>query len=290
MVFPWAAAAAAASLGASIFGGKQKGSDAPAQSSSSQGYNALPPEAQAVYRQYFNKLSRLANNPYAQNRMGFAGKPNDIFGSQELYNLQQTQPNQGVRPIGVQEPFNQVQQNALGAFANPDYSQGGLAQYLQPFQGARDRALEGINRNASTLFSGIKGREARVGSLARDPMYGGQLPQLEEARARAIGDLEAGFNEKALGLRQQSLADMLGAGGQIQQHNQAGLQAASGQGLAQSNPLYGQAQALMQLLQGIPNSSSGNSMGTMPWQPSNLTKAGNLGLGLFGNQFGGIFG
>ncbi len=290
MAFGLGAILGGASLLGSIFGGGKRGSGTPQQSSSSQGYNALPPEAQAVYRQYFNKLSGLASNPYAQNRMGFAGKPNDIFGSQELYNLQQTQPNEGVRPIGVQEPFNQVQQNALGAFANPDYSEGGLSQYLQPFQGARDRALEGINRNASTLFSGIKGREARVGSLARDPMYGGQLPQLEEARARAIGDLEAGFNEKALGLRQQSLADMLGAGGQIQQQNQAGLQAASGQGLAQANPAYGQALALMQLLQGIPNSSSGNSIGATPWQPSNLTKLGNAGLGLFGNQFGGIFG
>ncbi len=287
---PFTAAMFAASMGAAAFGGDEEGTGTPEQKSESQGYNALPPEAQAVYQQYFNMLRGLGNNPYAKNRMGFAGKPNDMFGSQELYNLQQTQPNEGVRPIGSLEPFNQVQKNALGAFANPDYSQAGLAQYLQPFQGARDRALEGINRNASTLFSGIKGREARVGSLARDPMYGGQLPQLEEARARAIGDMEAGFNQQALGLRGQSLADMFNSGNSIQEQNQNMLNAASGQGLAQSNPAYGQAAAFLQLLAGMPNAGMGSGIGAIPRQPSSFSRLGGLGLAGFGGSSKGGFG
>lgn len=280
----------AASLAGSIFGGNKKGTGTPERSTQNSGYAALPPQGQQAYNSYFNMLNNLASNPNATNRMGFAQQPQDIFGSQELYNLQQTQPGQGVKPIGSLEPFNQTQQNALGAYANPDYSQQGLSQYLQPFQGIRDRVLENINRNAQIGFSGIKGREARMGSLGRSALYGGQLPQLEEARARALGDAEANYTLQGLGLRQQSLSDMLNAGNLIQKQNQVGLQAASGQGLAMSNPAYGQAQAYMNLLQGMPNSGTGSSIGAVAPQQNNLSKLGGLGLGLFGNQFGGIFG
>lgn len=279
---------AASALGG-LFGDDNEGA-APQQSNHYTGYNALPEQGRKVYDSYFQMLQALANNPYAQQRMGMAGKPNDMYGSQELYNLQQTQPGQGVRPIGVLEPFNQVQKGALGAYAQPDYTNEGLAQYLQPFQGARDRALENINRDANIGYSGIKGAQAMNGSLARDPMYGGQVPQLEEARARAIADMEAGFNQQALGLRGQSLSDMLNSGNLIQKQNQAGLTAASGQNLAMSNPAYGQAQAYMQLLQGMPQASSSQSMGDIAGRPDMLSKISGFGQGMFGNKLGDLFG
>ncbi len=278
-----------ASLASSLFGGGKKGGSPESQTQYS-GYAALPQEGKDVYNDYFRMLHSLSGNPIAMQRMGMAQRPNDMFGSQELYDLQQTQPNQGVRPIGVLEPFNQVQRQALGNYAQPDYSDSGLADYMLPFQNARNRAMENINRSAGTAFAGIKGREARTGSLARDQYYGDQLPQLEEARTRAMLDAEAGYANQALGLRKDSLADMMNSGNLIQKQNQAGLQAASGQSLAASNPAYGQAQAFMQLLAGMPNSSTGQSTGAVAGRDSNLTRAGNLGMSLFGNQFSGMFG
>lgn len=279
-----------ASLASSLLGGRKKGSGMPETSSNLTGYNALPAAGKQVYDNYFRMLNNVAANPYDQSRLGMVGEPQDIFASPELYALQQTQPNQGARPIGVLEPLNQIQRNALGSYANPDFSDAGLAAYMQPFEGIRNRTLENINRNSNIAFSGIKGREARVGSLARSPLYGDQLPQLEEARARALADAEAQFSLNALGLRQQSLTDMLNAGNLVQKQNQAGLQAASGQGLTMANPAFGQASALMQLLAGMPNSGSGQSMGAVASRDNNLTKLGNLGTSLFGNQFTGLFG
>lgn len=276
---------AGASLLGSLFGGNDEEAQ-PQRSAESTGYNALPPEAQRLYQQYFSMLNNLGQNPYDQRRMGFAQKPNDIFGSQELYNLQQTQPGQGVRPVGVQEPFNQVQRNAYGMHANPDYSQAGLSQYMQPFEAARNRALENINRSTNIAHSDVADRTSALGTLTRDGSINRQSPAIEEARARAIADMEGMFGEKALGLREMSLANMLGAGNAIQGHNQAGLEAASGRGLAMSNPEYGRALAYMQLLAGLPNAGMSNSVGAIAAQPSPFRQAGNVGLAGFGQHLG----
>jgi hypothetical protein len=290
MAFGLGAIIGGASLASSLLGGRKKGSGMPESSSSVSGYNALPAAGRQVYDNYFKMLNNVAANPYDQNRLGMVGVPQSIFDSPELYALQQTQPEQGARPIGVLEPLNEIQRNALGSYATPDFSDAALASYMKPFEGIRNRTLENINRNSNIAFSGIKGREARVGSLARSPLYGDQLPQLEEARARALADAEAQFTMNALGLRKESLADMLNAGNLVQKQNQAGLQAASGQGLTMANPAFGQASALMQLLAGMPNSGSGQSMGAIAARDNNLTKLGNLGTSLFGNQFTGLFG
>jgi hypothetical protein len=276
---------AGASLLGSLFGGNDQEAQ-PERRSETTGYNALPPEAQRAYQQYFSMLNNLGQNPYDQRRMGFAQKPNDIFGSQELYNLQQTQPNQGVRPIGVQEPFNQVQRNAFDMYAKPDYSQAGLSQYLQPFEAARNRALESINRGTMGAHSDVADRSSQMGNLGRNGAIDRQAPAIEEARARAIADMEGGFGEKALGLREMSLANMLGAGNAIQGHNQAGLEAASGKGLAMSNPAFGRALAYMQLLAGLPNAGQSSSVGAIASQPSPFKMAGNIGLAGFGQHLG----
>jgi hypothetical protein len=268
----------AASMAASLFGGKKKGSGQPGFQQQQSGYAALPPEAQQAYQKYFAMLNGMQNPA-----MGMAPEfdQNDIFSSPEMAAYQQAMGKTPTKPIGVLEPLNSVQRNALSNYANEDFSEGGLGKYMLPFQQARDRAMVNINRNADTQLANIRDRASRMGSLGRDPLYGGQLPQVEEARARAMLDAEAGFAEKALGLRSQSLADVLSGGNLIQKQNQAGL------GAKYMHPM-----AFMQLLAGMPNSGSGYGRGAVPYEASNLQKLGNIGLSMFGqnNPFGGMFG
>lgn len=269
----------AASMAASVFGGKKKGSGQPGYQQQQSGYGALPPEAQQAYQKYFAMLNGMQGHP-----MSFVNEfnPYDMFQSPEMFAYQQANPKQGVKPVGVLEPLNSVQRGALNDYANEDFSEGGLGKYMRPFQQARDRAMTNINRLADTQLSNIRDRASLTGSLGRDPLYGGQLPQVEEARARAMLDAEAGFAEKALGLRSQSLADVLSAGNLIQKQNQAGL------GAKYMHPMQ-----FMQLLAGMPNSSSGYGRGATPYEASNLQKFGNIGLSMFGQnggQFGGMFG
>jgi hypothetical protein len=270
----------AASMAASAFGGKKKGSGQPGYQTQQSGYGALPPEAQQAYQKFFAMLNNMQGPT-----MGMAPEynPEDMFSSPEMGAYQQAMGNTPTRPIGVLEPLNGVQRSAISDYANEDFSEGGLGKYMLPFQQARDRAMTNINRNADTQLAGIRDRASRIGSLGRDPLYGGQLPQVEEARARAMLDAEAAFGEKALGLRSQSLADVLSGGNLIQKQNQAGLSAK-----------YMHPMAFMQLLAGMPNSSTGYQRGATPYESSNLQKFGNIGLSMFGQggggQFGGMFG
>lgn len=265
-------------LGASL-AGRQKGGESSAQG----GYAALSPEGKAAYDTYFSMLTSLPADPYSTGRFEFAPKPTTPFESEELYKLQQLMgEEQGVKPVGVLEPFSQYQRNALQAYGEPDYSEQGLSAYMRPFEDMRNRTISNINRRADERLAAMRGREARIGSLGRDATYGGQLPQVEEARMRALLDAEAAYTDRALGLRQQSLADMLRAGEAIQQQNQAGLATASPSQIAMQSPLYGQAAAYQRLIsQGMPTSSTQFSS---PQRLNDLGRFGNMGLALFGNQ------
>ena len=277
-----------ASILASAFGGKKKGSGQPSFEQTQSGYAALPPEAKNAYQKFFAMLNGMQGHP-----MGMAPEynPYDIFSSPEMAAYQQAMGDQGTKPIGVLEPLNRVQRDALNSYSNEDFSEGGLGKYMLPFQQSRDRAMTNINRLADTQLSNIRDRASLTGNLGRDPLYGGQLPQVEEARARAMLDAEAGFAEKALGLRSQSLADVLNAGNLIQKQNQAGL------GAKYMHPM-----AFMQLLTGMPNSQYGTAIGARPYEAGRLQSLGNIGLSLFGGgknggmngdfakQFNGMFG
>lgn len=270
--------AAAGGLGAAV--GASLGSEKPGVQNAYSGYAALPEEAKQAYTRYFNQLQNLPQDPYSTGRFTQVGEPQTPFDSQELYALQQLLGEQGAQPVGVLEPFNEYQRNALSAYGMPDYTEEGLAQFLAPFQNARDRAAMNINRRFDNDLAQVRSREARIGNLARDRDYGGQTPAVEEARQRALLDAEAAFTGQALGLRQQSLADMLNAGGMIQRQNQAGLNAASPQSINMQSPQYGMAQAYMPLLSGIPNSSTQNTYGA---RLSTLGQLGNLGVGFLGD-------
>lgn len=267
-------ALAGASLGASMDRGK------PAVNDQRSGYAALPPELQAPSLRYADQLKNIPQDPYSTGRFSQVGAPQTPFDSEQLYALQQLMGEQGVNPIGVLEPFNEYQRNALSAYGSPDYTEEGLAQYMAPFQAARERAAMNVNRRFDNQLGQVRSREARIGSLARDRDYGGQSPAVEEARQRALIDAEMASLGNALGLRSNSLADMFNAGGRIQQQNQSNLNAASPQAINTQSPQYGFAQAYQPLLQGIPNSQYSNQRGG---QPSTMGQIGNAGIGIFGD-------
>ncbi len=252
----------------------------PAVNDQKSGYEALPPEMKAAYDRYARGLNNIPQNPYDTGRFTQAPQPMSPFESQELYNLQQQTPNQSIKPVGVLEPLNQYQRQALQSYGQPDYTEQGLAPYLSPFEKARQRAYENINSYYNDKNAGIRSREARIGSLARDRDYGGQTPAVEEARQRAILDAEAAALSAALGLRSSSLADMLNAGNRVQQYNQTQLQTASPQAINTQSPQYGFAQAYQPLLEGLPNSSFSNQRGG---QPSTMGMLGNLGIAAVGD-------
>jgi hypothetical protein len=267
-------ALAGASLGASMDPGK------PAMNNQRSGYAALPPQGQQAYNRYFDSLNSIPQDPYSTGRFSQVGAPQTPFDSEQLYALQQLMGEQGVNPVGVLEPFNEYQRNALSSYGSPDYTEEGLAQYMAPFRAARERAAMNVNRRFDNQNAEVRSREARIGSLARDRDYGGQTPAVEEARQRALIDAEMASLGNALGLRSNSLADMFNAGGRIQQQNQAGLNAASPQAINMQSPQYGFAQAYMPLQQGIANSQYSTQQGG---RPSTLGQLGNLGTGVFGD-------
>lgn len=280
----------------SIFGiGEEEGTPAGSSNQAMSGYGALPPEAQRLYQTYFDMLRNYQANPNESSRYVKAQTPNaqNPYASQALYEYQQAHPNRNIRPLGVLEPLNAIQQRAIGRYEKPDYSMQGLAEYFNPYmENVINRSLGNINRQADISRSGIMDQANRSGGILGTSALGTQLAQNEEARLRAIGDTSAnlgaqGFRE-ALGLRQQSLADMLNAGNLVQKQNQSLLQAS----LPQNSPAYQQAMAFANLLQGIPNSSSSSGTSTAG-TPASLNPLGRgiNGLNsLFGNQFTGMFG
>lgn len=286
---------AALSMAGSLFGaaGRDKKRYQPEQTHSYQGYAALPPEAQKLWQQQFQRMGGAEQ--FDPNTMRYAQRPNDMFGSQELFNLQQRYPNQGVQQVGVQEPLHAFERTALSQYGNPDFSQEGLQPYEQAFEPDRKLLTGEINRNADRM------RSQQAGAYgANDPtgLNIGSSPEritdmlMQQERQRRLDQMNFDIRNSALGLRESSLANMLGAGGQIRGQNQEQLNNASGQGMAQNSRQNQFMQYMLAILQGLPGSQSSSTIGAYPAQPGFLQKfgAGLQGAGdMMGKQnyFGG---
>lgn len=258
----------------SIFG-KEKRKYQPEQSNSYAGYAALPPEAQKLWQQQFQRMG--AAQQFDPTRMQYAQQPRDMFGSQELYNLQQRYPNQGIQQVGLTEPLHQFEQNALSQYGSPDYSPQGLQPYEQAFDPMRQALSGEINRNADML------RSQQAGAFgANDPrgLNVGSSPELiadmltQQERQRRLDQMNMDIRNSALGLRESTLANMLGAGGQIREQNQQLLNNASGMSMAQNSPQNQFMEYISRILQGLPNSQYSNTIGARPAIPGNMQKLG----------------
>jgi hypothetical protein len=285
-------------IGSALGIGQKKGSPEKSSSEQISGYYALPPEAQARYQDFLKGAQQYYNNPQQPGRYGQALNPsNNPYASQGLYEYQQANPDKSVRPLGVVEPLNSIQRSAIGNYSNPDYSMGGLSQYFNPFQEqVIDRATSAINRQADISRSNLLDRINASGGILGSSATGTQLAQQEGERLRALGDMNAnlgaqGYRE-ALGLRGQSLSDMLNAGNMVQQQNQGLLQAALPGNQAAYNQDYTQAKSLGQLLGLFPSGSKGTSSSMGEIAPSKNALGKGLGLAgsLFGGQFTGMMG
>lgn len=237
----------AASLFGSLFGGDDREATPEmrsSQSSYAQGYAALPEQGQQAWNNFFNMLNQLAARS------------------------------------GNFPELNRVQQNALSRYANPDFSKEGLAPYANPFQEMVQKQAEAaINRGYDMDRSRLTDRFAQRGSQIRpgsNSALNTQLSQLSESKNRTLGDIIAGlgyqgYNE-ALGLRQNTLANMLQAGNTIQEAPYRNI------------GLYGQLASL------IPQSGYGqetsNSTGAIGARPSFLSKLGGAGAFLGSSGYG----
>lgn len=211
----------------SLFGGKKKQPGYQQQVTQQQGFNTLPePVRNAYLQQYLPGILSQYQGKYQGLPMGQA--PTGPFASQGLQELQ-NYSNQiggifaggtGVNPLGQVEPFNPYQQQALQSLGGGIGALGNeLSQYMNPYQ---KFVQDEINRqhsiaqnNALSDFS----RAAGFGGL-QSSAYGTLQSQLEQNRLRDQNQAQVQNYQQALGLRRQTLADMLGAGGQIQQQGQ----------------------------------------------------------------------
>lgn len=285
-------------IGSALGVGRKAGQPEQSRGETASGYYTLPPEAQQAYQNFLSLANLYNSNPYASGRYAQAINPSqDPYQSSELFELQKLNPSQNVRPVGAIEPFNQIQKNAIEAYSNPDYSLAGLAQYYNPFQEqVLNRALNAVNRSSDIARSNLLDRLNARGGILKNSATDTQLALQEEARTRALADTAAnigyqGFNQ-ALGLRGQSLADMLNAGNLVQRQQQGQLQSALPSSATQYNPYYNQALSYGNLLSLFPQGSKGNTFSSGRTEPSTNMLGKGLGLtgSLFGNQFSGLFG
>jgi len=245
--------------------------------------------------------------------------PTGPFASQGLQELQ-AHSNQvgglfgnqgtGVNPLGAVEPFNQFQQNALSSLGG---GLSGLQNELPGYQNLYNEnilnpQLAEIDRQLGMGNNRLLGRKAGSGNLGvlGSSAIGTQLSELQDSANRLKLNARKHAFQGGLGLRNQTLQDMLRAGGTIQNQNQNTLGAIYPQ-IQQTLPQNRLAQ-LGQGLSGFPGSSTttGTSMGATPGQPgllSNILGIGKTALGLgqglgifggggggapsFGNQFAG---
>jgi hypothetical protein len=232
------------SLAAGLFGNDE---GSPGYSNSQEttysGYNALPQQGKQAWDNFFGMLNDLAARS------------------------------------GNFPELNQTQQNALGQYANPDYSMQGLAPYMNPFQEMIQKQAESaINRGYDMDRSRMMDRSSQLGSRinpATNSALNTQLGQLGESKNRALGDSAANLGyqgySQALGLRDNTLASMLQAGNTIQQapYNKVGM--------------YGNLASMMP--QSTMGSSSRSQMDATPARQNMMGR-----LGGFGQMLGGLGG
>lgn len=298
---------AGAALGA--FGGDEGGGGGGSQSSSVSGYKALPLVARQAFDNLFESVKSVGDQDVSPFPYEFYKQQSPLglgpFESSELLKLQQATPDKAIRPTGLLEPFNEFQQNALTSMGRPDYSQGALQQYMNPFQqNVANSTIQGINREADLDKSRLMSNNSLLNSRANSAMMGTQLAQNAEAKNRLIANTLANLNyegyNQGLNLRNQSVQQQLGAGAQIQQQNQAMLTAANPEGQYQLLPDYIKSKLLTPLFAAFPVNSSesqSSSWQPAPAQPSMASKAGGFGMAAFspnddgsGSMFSRTFG
>jgi hypothetical protein len=291
---------------ASMFGGdEESGSPSSGSSQSVSGYYASPPLARDTYDQYFGLVRRLFDSLPNVTSYRQVGKPLTPFDSPELYALQQANPDRGVMPIGVTEPFNKYQKTAFTALGEPDYSKEGLAPYMNPYNDmVLNTTLDAINRQADINKSNILDNNSRLNSRALGSGLATQLAQNDANTNRLVAETTAnlgyqGYNS-AIDLRNQALQQMLGAGSAIQQQNQNALNSTSPVTAYQMTPSYLQASLISPLFGAFPNNSQststqvGSTITDSSRQPTTISRLGGLGTSIFGsnglsNIFGSIF-
>lgn len=237
---PIAAAASAIGTVKNAFG-KDKGSYAtPSQQQTLQGYAAMPKYLQDIYENQFTPAVM------------------EYFNSEQGKN-----PNQIV-------PFNQTQQNALSGFGqNINQINTGLQDYANPYnQFVTDQIKRNYGAQQNNLLGGAN-KMGGVGAL-KSSSLGTQLSLNNEAMQRALAEAQYNSYKEAMGLRRQTLADMLEAGMLEQQQQQAQLNAQN------QNPLS-RVRNLGELLGLIPGSNISTTTGGLDArkpQPNRWQRAG----------------
>ncbi len=284
------AISAGASLVGGLMGGDEGGGGSPTAAGGTQsGFAALPPEVQQAFlQQYLPQLlqqhqGKFQTTPLEQARSG-------PFESQALQELQDYSNRNsgifggswGVRPLGQVEPLNQMQQNALGSFGR---GLSGLQNELPGYQSLYNEnvlnpQLQEIQRQQDIAQNNLLGAKAGSGNLGAlgSSALGTQLAQQQEAANRAMMEARSQGYQQSLGLRQQTLQDMLRAGGQVQGQNQTQLNALQPQLQATAAPAR-----LQQLAQGLNQFPSGAiGQGQVPTTPDMWSKLGNVGTAATG--------
>lgn len=110
-------------------------------------------------------------------------------------------------------PLNPAIENSLGQLGQGIQDiNANLGDYLNPY---RKFVTDEINREANTQRSNLLGRHVGFGALGmNNSALGVQLGMNEESRQRALARANYEAYQQALGLRRQTLADMMGAGEQ----------------------------------------------------------------------------
>jgi hypothetical protein len=279
-----------ASLLGNLFGGDEGGQASPTGiNGQTQGFAALPPEVQQAWlQQYLPQLlqqhqGKLQTTPLEQARSG----PFESQGLQELQDYANRNAgifggSWGVRPLGQVEPLNQIQQGALG---NVGRGLAGLSEDLPGYQSlynqnVLDPQLKDIQRQQDIAQNNLLGAKAGTGNLGAlgSSALGTQLAQNLDNYNRQREQARAAGYQHSIGLRNQTLQQMLSAGNQVQAQGQQQLSALQPQLQATAQP-----QRLEQLAAGLQRfPASQVTQGQTPSQPDFLNKVGFGGQALGG--------
>ena len=270
--------------------GKNK---APTPQTTKSGYYAAPPGTQIGISQTMAPVLNSAIHPQIQNLLAQYGiTPDDPRYNSALARLQGMNPDQPLHAQNVQADMHPAQLAALQANANPDYSQEGLAQYMQPFQAGGEITRQALNTGFDKAGAKIAENRALTGSVGNSgtsSRFQNLLRRNEVERGQALAGLEDMLQRRnigdALALRDNSLQAQFGAGQQFQNFNQQELNNAGGYSQFANNPYVGQARGMLELMGPLMGGTQG--MGGMEGRSGMLTRLGGVGQQLLNMNYGG---
>ncbi len=203
---------------------------------SESGFRTMPKELQEAYlNQYLQQILAQSTGPYHAGPMGTA--ETGPYASQGLQQLQ-SHFNQfgspfaggnGAMPLGVVEPFHEFQTRAFGQIgegASAPELEGQLRPYMDLYNKyVLNPTLERNKRERAEVENALLGSgQGNLGYFGSSAL-GTQRAQLEKNYGQLEQEAQAEALQSALGLRRQSLGDLLAAGGAIQEHGQQYLNA-----------------------------------------------------------------